>query len=283
MMHGFAVIDKPKGMTSHDIVAKLRKHFGTKRVGHAGTLDPMATGVLVVGINNGTKFLSYITNGKKKYLATIQLGTSTVTDDAEGEILYQRSTDEIDDQAIQLILAAMIGEIQQVPSQVSAIKVQGERAYDLVRQGKSVELKARSIKIFELNLLNIRRGEKIEIDIEVYCSSGTYIRSIARDLGEKLGVGGHLTALRRTVVEPFSLEDAHEVLEAKAIPLLEAISKVLPVRTLTLDEIAEIKFGRAISHSVFEGSGVGATAQGEVLAILENRPYGAQPVTVLNP
>jgi tRNA pseudouridine55 synthase len=283
MMHGFAVIDKPKGMTSHDIVAKLRKHFGTKRVGHAGTLDPMATGVLVVGINNGTKFLSYITNGKKKYLATIQLGTSTVTDDAEGEILYQRSTDEIDDQAIQLILAAMIGEIQQVPSQVSAIKVQGERAYDLVRQGKSVELKARSIKIFELNLLNIRRGAKIEIDIEVYCSSGTYIRSIARDLGEKLGVGGHLTALRRTVVEPFSLEDAHEVLEAKAIPLLEAISKVLPVRTLTLDEIAEIKFGRAISHSVFEGSGVGATAQGEVLAILENRPYGAQPVTVLNP
>ncbi len=278
--HGFVVIDKPAGITSHDVVAKLRKALGTKRVGHAGTLDPMATGVLVLGINNATKFLQYITEGKKQYLATIRLGQSTTTDDKEGEILSTSNTDSITDLQIKELLAKQVGRIMQTPSQVSAIKIGGERAYDLVRQGKVVEIPAREIEIFQLQVNEIRRDEFIDIDVDVICSAGTYIRSIARDLGQALQVGGHLTSLRRTLVAPFYLPDC-SVLEAPEIrPLAEAISKVMPTRQIDVAEMAELKFGRTLSKSEFSGVGVAIAPDGEVAAIIENRDYGAQPISV---
>jgi len=278
--HGFVIVDKPAGITSHDVVGKLRKTLGTKRVGHAGTLDPMATGVLVLGINNATKFLQYITEGRKQYLATIRLGQSTTTDDKEGEILSTSNTESITDQQIKDLLAKQVGKIMQTPSKVSAIKIDGERAYDLVRQGKYVEIPAREIEIFQLQVNEIRRGEFIDIDIDVICSTGTYIRSIARDLGQALQVGGHLIALRRTLVAPFNLSDC-SVLEAPEIrPLAEAISHVMPLRQIDVAELAELKFGRALAKSEFSGVGVAIAPDGEVAAIIENRDYGAQPISV---
>ena len=208
---GFVIIDKPAGITSHDVVAKLRKKFGTKRVGHAGTLDPMATGVLVVGINNATKFLQYITEGKKSYLATIRLGQSTTTDDREGEVIESRDWRSVTDDAIRSFLASQVGTILQKPSKVSAIKIAGERAYDLVRQGKEVDIPAREVTIHSLEVNSIVRGDFLDIEITVKCSAGTYIRSIARDLGEALNVGGHLIALRRTEVVPFYEKEAQSL------------------------------------------------------------------------
>ncbi len=278
--HGFVVIDKPAGITSHDVVAKLRKTLGTKRVGHAGTLDPMATGVLVLGINNATKFLQYITEGKKQYLATIRLGQSTTTDDKEGEVLSTSNTESITDQQIKDLLAKQVGKIMQTPSQVSAIKIDGERAYDLVRQGKAVEIPAREIEIFQLQVNEIRRGEFIDIDIDVICSAGTYIRSIARDLGQALQVGGHLISLRRTLVAPFNLVDCTGLEAPEIRPLPEAISQVMPTRKIDVAELAELKFGRALSKSEFTGVGVAIAPDGEVAAVIENREYGAQPISV---
>lgn len=280
--HGFLVIDKPAGMTSHDVVAKLRRRLGTKQVGHAGTLDPMATGVLVVGINNATKFLQYVVTGKKRYLATIRLGISTVTDDKEGEVLETRDWKLIDDQSIVIALEKFQGKLMQIPSSVSAKKIEGERAYDLVRAGKTVELAAKEISIYELKVLEIRRGEFLDADIDVTCSPGTYIRSIARDLGSMLGVGGHLIALRRTEVEPFLLEDAGDIDSAKVLPLTDSISKVLPRRELGFEEVAELRFGRRIKRSLDEGPVVGVAPNGEVAAIIENRDNQAQPLAVFN-
>jgi tRNA pseudouridine55 synthase len=280
--HGFLVIDKPAGMTSHDVVAKLRRRLGTKQVGHAGTLDPMATGVLVVGINNATKFLQYVVTGKKRYLATIRLGISTVTDDKEGEVLETRDWKLIDDQSIVIALEKFQGKLMQIPSSVSAKKIEGERAYDLVRAGKTVELAAKEISIYELKVLEIRRGEFLDAEIDVTCSPGTYIRSIARDLGSMLGVGGHLIALRRTEVEPFLLEDAGDIDSAKVLPLTDSISKVLPRRELGFEEVAELRFGRRIKRSLDEGPVVGVAPNGEVAAIIENRDNQAQPLAVFN-
>jgi tRNA pseudouridine55 synthase len=278
--NGFVIVDKPAGITSHDVVGKLRKTLGTKRVGHAGTLDPMATGVLVLGINNATKFLQYITEGKKQYLATIRLGQSTTTDDREGEILSTSNTESITDQQIKDLLSKQVGKIMQTPSKVSAIKIDGERAYDLVRQGKVVEIPAREIEIFQLQVNEIRRGEFIDIDIDVICSAGTYIRSIARDLGQALQVGGHLIALRRTLVAPFNLSDCSGLEAPEIRPLAEAISHVMPLRQIDVSELAELKFGRALAKSEFNGVGVAIAPDGEVAAIIENRDYGAQPISV---
>jgi tRNA pseudouridine55 synthase len=278
--HGFVIVDKPSGMTSHDVVAKMRRTLGTKRVGHAGTLDPMATGVLVLGINNATKFLQYITEGKKRYLATVRLGQSTTTDDKEGELLTSAKTDAITDEQINLFLTGQIGRVMQIPSKVSAIKIGGERAYDLVRQGREVEIPAREVEIFRLEILQINRGEFLDIDIDVTCSAGTYIRSIARDLGNQLGVGGHLIALRRSLVAPFELKDCSAMENPEIIPLTKALSSLMPIRQIDITEIAELKFGRAISKSEFSGVGAAITPDGEVAAILENRDYGAQPIAV---
>lgn len=279
---GFVIIDKPSGMTSHDVVAKLRKKFATKRVGHAGTLDPMATGVLVVGINNATKFLQYITEGKKRYLATIRLGQSTTTDDREGDVIESRVCESVSDEAIRDSLSSQVGTIMQKPSKVSAIKIAGERAYDLVRQGKDVDIPAREVTIYTLEVLSINRNEFLDIDIDVECSAGTYIRSIARDLGEALGVGGHLTKLRRTAVTPFYERDCQSIEDCEIFPLVASISQIMPKRSIDLQEKSELSFGRAISKSNFEGPGVAISPDGMVAAIIENRDYGAQPIAVFN-
>lgn len=280
--HGFVIIDKPAGITSHDVVAQLRKKLSTKRVGHAGTLDPMATGVLVLGINNGTKFLQYITEGKKRYLGTIRLGQSTTTDDKEGEILTSNDVAAVDENKIKELLALQVGTIMQVPSKVSAIKIDGERAYDLVRQGKEVEIPAREVTIYSLNILEIRKSDFVDIDIDVECSAGTYIRSIARDLGEALGVGGHLIALQRTEVSPFTLNDCSALDNPQIRSLAESISSIMPIRHIDLQEIQELSFGRSLTKSDFAGIGVAIGPNGEVAAILENREYGAQPLAVFN-
>ena len=277
---GFVIIDKPSGMTSHDVVAQLRKRFGTKRVGHAGTLDPMATGVLVIGINNATKFLQYITEGKKRYLGTIRLGQSTVTDDFEGEVIETHDCHEVKDEEIYSFLKSQVGTFMQKPSKVSAKKIAGERAYDLVRQGIEVDIPEREVTIYFLDVLAIRRNGYIDIDIDVQCSAGTYIRSIARDLGESLKVGGHLTALRRTEVIPFMLKDAESMDDCQIRPLISCITALMPVRDIDLVERNELTFGRALSKSLFDGPGVAITPDGEVAAIIENRDYGAQPLTV---
>ena len=279
---GFVVIDKPAGITSHDVVARLRRTLATKRVGHAGTLDPMATGVLVLGINNGTKFLNFITDGKKRYLATIRLGVSTTTDDREGELISKRDTSQVTDDQIRSTLNAFVGKIMQKPSSVSAIKVKGERAYDLVRRGEKVDLPAREVEIFFLEVTAIHRGEYLDIDIDVSCSAGTYIRAIARDLGEQLDVGGHLISLRRTEVSPFKLDDVTAIDNPELRPLLRALDPILPSRLVDESEVTELRFGRVINRSPFEGPGIAFTTNGEVVAIIENREYGAQPITVFN-
>ncbi len=280
--HGFLVIDKPAGMTSHDVVAQVRKRLGTKQVGHAGTLDPMATGVLVVGINNATKFLQYIVTGRKRYNAVIRLGISTVTDDKEGDVIAERDWRAVTDSDIENAIDKFRGTFMQLPSPVSAKKIAGERAYDLVREGKEVELAANEVTIHELKILAIRRGEHLDIDVDVTCSAGTYTRAIARDLGTALGVGGHLIELRRTEVAPFNLAQAGEIASAQVLPLADAITKVLPKRELGFDEVVELRFGRRIDKSDVDGSVVGIAPDGEVAAILENREGRAQPVSVFN-
>jgi tRNA pseudouridine55 synthase len=198
-------------------------------------------------------------------------------------VIESRDTSSVTDQAITEVLTGFIGKISQVPSSVSAIKVAGKRAYDLVRAGEEVELKAREIEIFTLQILDIRRGQHLDIDIEVACSAGTYIRSIARDLGAALEVGGHLIELRRTEVAPFGINQAKSIEDSVILPLHEEIAKILPTRTLNEEEVTSIRFGRKITPSNFSEAGVALDRSGQVVAIIENRDYGAQPLTVLNP
>ena len=206
---GILLVDKPEGITSHGVVSRTRKLAGTRKVGHAGTLDPMATGLLVLGLNSSTRLLTYLVGLDKEYFATIRLGASTTTDDAQGEVVASTDASAVIRSAIDEGIATLSGEIEQVPSSVSAIKVDGKRAYALVREGETVELKARSVTVSAFEVLDSRvEGQFVDVDVRVECSSGTYIRALARDLGDYLGVGGHLTALRRSRVGPFNIADA---------------------------------------------------------------------------
>ena len=288
MTNGFLLVNKTGGMTSHDVVAKVRKRFATKKVGHAGTLDPMATGVLVLGIGNATRLLQYVTDGKKGYQAVISLGKATVTDDVEGEVIFNADPlklSAITDEQIKKILEAMVGEISQRPSSVSAIKVDGKTAHQRVREGESVELPPRDVTIYGLTIASIERNpDFIEIHIGVECSAGTYIRAIARDLGEALGVGGHLTKLRRYLVSPFKIEECSEWESAELISTAEGIGKILPTRTLDMTEISEISFGRTIALNSDDGIVVALTPQGEFAGLLRNEDSGgclvATPIMV---
>ena len=211
---GLVIVDKPGGMTSHDVVARVRRLAGTRRVGHAGTLDPMATGVLVVGVEKATRLLGYLTLTEKTYVATIRLGQSTSTDDAEGEPTGGSPATDIVPGALDAEIAELTGDIWQVPPGVSAIKVNGQRAYKLTRAGAAPELAARPVTVYEFTVTDIRQqGDFLDIDAVIRCSSGTYIRALARDLGAALGTGGHLTALRRTAVGPYDLAQAHTLQE----------------------------------------------------------------------
>jgi tRNA pseudouridine55 synthase len=218
---GLLVVDKPGGMTSHDVVARVRRALGTRKVGHAGTLDPMATGVLVIGVEKGTRLLGHLALRDKEYLATIRLGSSTVTDDRDGELVSSASQvdlDSVSDAAIRAGLAALVGSIEQRPSAVSAVKVDGRRAYDRVRAGEDVQLAPRLVSISRIAVLRIARAPgSIDVAVDVECSTGTYIRAIARDLGVVLGVGGHLTDLRRTRVGPFDAGQAVSLDHVQAV------------------------------------------------------------------
>ncbi len=245
---GLVIVDKPGGMTSHDVVARVRRLAGTKKVGHAGTLDPMATGVLVVGVEKATRLLGYLTLTEKEYAATIRLGQSTSTDDAEGEITGTASAADVSAETLNKAVAGLLGEIRQVPPAVSAIKVGGQRAYKLTRAGAAPELQARPVTVYQFEVTAVRRaGAQLDIDATVRCSSGTYIRALARDLGAALGTGGHLTRLRRTKVGGYGVEDAR-TLEQLAdrfdvLPLAQAASAAFPRRNLSADEARRLANG----------------------------------------
>jgi len=273
-------------MTSHDVVAVGRKSLGTRKVGHAGTLDPMATGILVLGFGNGTRLLQYITDGDKSYVATIVLGASTVTDDKEGEVISTTDASKISDPDIEKILKEMIGTIAQRPSSVSAVKVGGERAYDRVRAGEKFELEARQVTITQLDILAIRHREvTTEVDIEVTCSAGTFIRAIARDLGDELKVGGHLSALRRTRVAGFTEKDAvsFEDLKAQnftALALADVARVTFTPRELTLDEVQELSFGRTLSENGNTVINAALSPDNRLIALLKDDGDKAKPIAV---
>jgi tRNA pseudouridine55 synthase len=272
-------------MTSHDVVAIARRALGTRKVGHAGTLDPMATGILVLGFNSGTRLLQYITNGDKSYAATVVLGAATVSDDVEGEVVSRGDVSGITDSQIEAELVKMRGTIMQRPSSVSAVKVDGERAYDRVRAGESVELASREVTISQLDITAIRRIENaIEVDIEVTCSAGTFIRAIARDCGDALAVGGHLNALRRTRVAGFGLDKAISLTSLKAgefatLPLVDVARTTFTARELALEEVNELSFGRPLSPNPDEAIYAAISGQ-ELIALLCNKDGLAKPIAV---
>ncbi len=281
-MDGFLLIDKAGGMTSHDVVAMARKRLDTRKVGHAGTLDPMATGVLVLGVGIATRLLTYITDGRKGYEATIFLGKSTHTDDKDGDLTFTAGPDvvtNISDEQIKLDLNKFIGEIKQRPSSVSAIKIDGKTAHARVRAGESVEIAERDVHIYELVIKEIRHlPDAIEVDILVTCSAGTYIRAIARDLGAVLKTGGHLTYLRRTMVSPFVIDQCKQIKDADLIPIGDVVEKLFPIRKLELSQSKEISFGRVIEQNSSEGVFAALDNQGNFVALLENKLQGSQIV-----
>ena len=281
-MDGFLLIDKAGGMTSHDVVALARKRLDTRKVGHAGTLDPMATGVLVLGVGIATRLLTYITDGRKGYEATIFLGKSTHTDDKDGDLTFTAGPDvvtNISDEQIKVELKKFIGEIKQRPSSVSAIKIDGKTAHARVRAGESVEIAERDVNIYELVIKEIRHlPDAIEVDILVTCSAGTYIRAIARDLGAVLKTGGHLTYLRRTMVSPFVIDQCKQIKDADLIPIGDVVEKLFPIRKLELSQSKEISFGRVIEQNSSEGVFAALDNQGNFVALLENKLQGSQIV-----
>lgn len=250
MPSGLVLLDKPQGFTSHDAVAKLRRLLGTRKIGHAGTLDPMATGLLVLGVDAGTKLLQFLVGVDKQYLATIRLGQSTTTDDAEGEILSSTAAARLPLGDVLEVIKTLTGNIHQIPSKVSAIKVDGKRAYDLVREGKEVELKARPVTVSRFEVIGEPRivGDHLDLDVLVDCSSGTYIRALARDLGAALQVGGHLTALRRTKVGSYSIEQASQLSDsAELLDLGSAARALFPALELDAQQEVDLIHGKRIS------------------------------------
>jgi len=289
MQHGFLVVDKQPGMTSHDVVSVARRSLGTRKVGHAGTLDPMATGILVLGFNNGTRLLQYITDGDKDYRATITLGSATVTDDSQGEVINSTDASHITDEQIKDEIAKMTGTILQRPSSVSAVKIDGERAYNRVRSGEDVVLPAREVTISLLKILEIRRmGSAIEVDINVTCSAGTFIRAIARDCGAALGVGGHLNSLRRTRIARFGLEHAITLDQLKSkdfetLDIADVARSTFSVREIALDEKIELSFGRALAANPDKNIYAGIDSSNQLIALLQNVEGRAKPIAVFAP
>ena len=281
MRPGFLIVDKPEGITSHDLIARARKILGTRKIGHAGTLDPMATGVMVLGVESATRLLDYVMAGRKRYIATIKVGVLTVTDDRTGDLLESHPVDAEVMKRVERELHEMIGVIEQVPSRVSAIKVDGKRSYDRVREGDEVELKARRVEIFSLDLL---RQSEDEIEIDVTCSPGTYIRAIARD------IGGHLTALRRIESQPFSIDDCKEIEASHVISAADAITRVMASYKVDFADQREISLGRSIeldSTRIMRKSGVredviaAVGTLGDLIALLKPSDGRLQPIVVL--
>ena len=283
MASGLVLIDKPKGWTSHDVVAKMRGIAGTRRVGHAGTLDPMATGLLLLGINAGTKLLTFLVGATKTYEATIRLGASTITDDAEGEVTSTANGSAVDALTLEKIesaLNALRGEIMQVPSSVSAIKVDGERAYAKVRGGDEVKLAARPVTVSRFEVTSdirlVSDGDSIFVDFDavIDCSSGTFIRALARDLGSALQVGGHLTALRRTRIGTYKIEDAQQLdgLSSDSLSItsmFDAVKESFELRELSEQEVVDLRHGKRISANDCVGKDIAGVNGQRLIAMLE--------------
>ncbi|GHJ09548.1 tRNA pseudouridine synthase B [Micromonospora humidisoli] len=289
---GLIVVDKPGGMTSHDVVARIRRLARTRRVGHGGTLDPMATGVLVIGVGRATRLLTYVIGAGKSYTATVRLGQSTVTDDAEGDVIGTTPAGALTDAAIRAAFVPLTGEIDQVPSAVSAIKINGERAYKRVRDGEQVELPARRVTVSRLDVSAIRRDtpDVVDVDIDVDCSSGTYIRALARDAGLALGVGGHLTALRRTAVGSFTLAESATLaaLEQRApevvtLPLDTAADRYFSRRQASADEAKVLSHGGPLDPVGIAGPYAVFGPDGGLIAIVSERDGRARAEIVLAP
>jgi tRNA pseudouridine55 synthase len=286
---GLVIVDKPADWTSHDVVAKVRRLAGTRRVGHAGTLDPMATGVLVVGVEKATRLLGHLALTEKVYDATIRLGQSTNTDDAEGEITGSASAADVTDPALRAGIDRLTGEIRQVPPQVSAIKVNGRRAYKMARAGEQVALEARPVTVHRFTVREVRRhGDLVDIDASVTCSSGTYIRALARDLGQALGVGGHLTALRRTRVGPYDLGMARAI-EAlttafEVLPIGDAVEAAFPRRDVSAADARTLAHGGRLAAAGLGPGPIGVFApDGMLLALVEESGEIAKPLAVFVP
>ncbi|MBP1241587.1 tRNA pseudouridine55 synthase [Frigoribacterium sp. PvP120] len=294
MNSGILLVDKPQGITSHDVVSRVRRAAGTRKVGHAGTLDPLATGLLVLGLNSSTRLLTFLVGLDKTYEATIRLGVATTTDDSEGETTATHDASAVTDEAIDAGVRALSGPISQVPTTVSAIKVNGRRAYDLAREGVEVELKARDVTISEFSVHDRRNAEVVDeagrtvsvrdLDVRVRCSSGTYVRALARDLGAGLGVGGHLTALRRTTVGPFDVADA-AVLEGidvapALLPPTAVAERLFPVWRMTADETVDLGHGKRVTVGIDDTAGpvAAVTPSGDLAGLVEVRRGQAVPI-----
>ena len=274
MVSGIALIDKQQGFTSHDVVAKLRKLLGTKKIGHAGTLDPMATGLLLMGVGAGTKLMQFLSGLDKTYLATIRLGASSSTDDAQGELEELRDASQVSREQLEAEIFTLTGNIEQVPSSVSAIKVDGKRAYDLVRAGEEVVLKSRSVTVSRFDVIGEPSvvGKYLDINVEVDCSSGTYIRALARDLGDALGVGGHLTALRRTRIGAFDISNASDISqEPTLVTNVEVLKTLMPEVAISPQQEIDLRHGKRLALEIAGMSC--ATANGRLVAVIE--PVGS--------
>lgn len=274
---GLILVDKPAGWTSHDVVSRTRKIAGTRKVGHAGTLDPMATGMLVIGFNKATRLLTYIVDTTKIYRATIRLGHNTTTDDADGEITQTRFANAVTRDDIAAAITELTGTIAQVPSAVSAIKIDGKRAYQRVREGETVDIPAREVTVHRFDIEDIRRaddGKTIDIDVEVECTAGTYIRALARDLGEALNTGGYLTALRRTAVGPYRIEDAVTMDELADnfiyTDLSTAMTRLFPVRVVSYDQAQDLVHGRRIAASERDELLAATLENGQAIALIKD-------------
>lgn len=281
---GVVIVDKPSAVTSHQVVGKLRRLLGTRKIGHAGTLDPMATGVLILGVNRATRLLGHLALHDKRYLATVRLGESSNSDDADGEITVGADASGLTATQLEAALAPLRGDILQVPSSVSAIKVDGKRAYARARAGEQVELKARPVTVSRLDVVAVRpEGACLDVDLDVECSSGTYVRAIARDLGASLGVGGHLTSLRRTRIGGYSIDDA-VVLGDEAPALMsmaEAARLSFPVLEVSAETARDIGYGRPLPIAV-PASPTGLIGpSGDLLALYAPAGEGSKPVAVL--
>jgi tRNA pseudouridine55 synthase len=286
---GLVVVDKPAGMTSHDVVSRLRRLLRTRRVGHAGCLDPMATGVLVCGVQRATKLLGHLPLEPKVYRGTVRLGMSTSTDDAEGEHTYGADASAVDEQEILAAIADLRGAIEQVPSTVSAIKLDGKRAYALARAGEQVLLRARPVIVSRFELLTLHRGDAVtDLDVLVECSGGTYVRALARDLGAALGVGGHLTALRRTRVGPFGLDVARTLDELAGEPGLwaeldEVVATAFPHRAVDTQQVRVLAHGGPLPAVGLAGTHAAIDSEGHAIALLAEHDGQARPILVLRP
>jgi len=292
-LDGLLLVDKPPRWTSHDVVARTRRLAGTRRVGHAGTLDPMATGLLVLGLNRATRLLTYVVGADKTYTATMRLGATTVTDDADGEVTGRTDTSGIADEDVRLTVRALTGDLQQVPSAVSAIKVDGRRSYARVRAGEQVELAARPVTVHRFDVLALRRSGDpgsavLDVDVSLDVSSGTYVRALARDVGAALGVGGHLTALRRTRVGPYTVESASTLDQLAerlvVVPMADAARAAFRARELTDEQVRMLRYGQRLPAS---GGSTGPVAgfgpDGSLVALVEDHGDHARSLLVVPP